>query len=177
MFRIPALALSFLVAGVVACSSRSKLNHFVLPDGYTGLIALVSDPRFASETYKEDGRYVHTVPPSGVVCVESDNMLRPLFRESAAYSDGTQVFSTSAGLPAPPNSDSIRIQALGSWGSSTEEGYLHWFGVGTEADISALKSLALGDSDEVHLGLRGNTRIPRESHGDFFHLRRYCGRT
>jgi hypothetical protein len=176
MLRRGSLALVLLVAAIAGCGSRSKLNHFVLPDGYTGLVAVVSDPRLSSDTYRDGERYVHKVPASGVVCEKTDRMFRPRFRTSAVYADGTQVFSNVVGQAPPPSGDSTRIEPLGSWGSSIEEGYLHWFGVGTEAEVETLKSLVLGDSEEVHLGFEMNTRIPRHPNDDFFHLRVYCGK-
>jgi hypothetical protein len=42
--------LVLLLAAIVACAPRSKLNHFILPNGYQGLIAFVSHPTVESKT-------------------------------------------------------------------------------------------------------------------------------
>jgi hypothetical protein len=119
---------------------------------------------------------VHKLPPSGIVCVESDKAFRPLFRVSAEYSDGRDIFSNYTGLSVPPGPDSIRIDGLGSWGSNSEDGYLHWFGLGTEAELRALKSQVLGGDNDIVLGPPKNARIRRGNNSDFFHLRQYCAK-
>jgi hypothetical protein len=176
MISSQALPLVLLIGVASACAPRSKLNHVVVPDGYRGLIAFASDPHFESESYRDGERYVHKVPPSGIVCVESDKTFRPLFRVSAEYSDGAEIFSNFTGLSVPPGPDSIRIDALGSWGSSSEDGYLHWFGVGTEADLRALKSQVLGGDNDIVLGPPQNARIRRGNNSDFLHLKQYCAK-
>jgi hypothetical protein len=171
-----ALPLVLLIGVASACAPKSKLNHVIVPTGYRGLIAFASDPHFASESYKDGELYVHKVPRSGIVCVESDETFRPLFRVSAEFSDGTEIFSNFTGLSIPPGPDSIRIEALGSWGSSSEDGYLHWFGVGTEADLRALKAQVLGGHNDIMLGPPQNARIRRGNNPDFFHLKPYCAK-
>jgi hypothetical protein len=170
------LGVAILVGVGGACGTRSKINHFVVPTGYSGPIVLASDPSFESDSYWDGERYVHHVPATAIVCVRSDDVLRPFFRESAAYADGTPIYARSRDLPSPPTSDSPRIQAIGSWGSGIEEGYLHWFALGTEAEVQALTSRFFGAGDAIELAMPAGVTIERTKSDNFSYLRQYCGK-
>jgi hypothetical protein len=107
MRRQALLAFTIVIVGAGGCDSGGKVNHFVVPDGYKGPVALVSDPRFESESYWDGERYVHTVPQTAVVCVQSDEVIRPTFRLSGAYANGDRIYSNYQGLPSPPDDNSV----------------------------------------------------------------------
>jgi signal transduction histidine kinase len=109
---------------------------------------------FESDSYWDGERFVHTVPATAVVCVRSDDVIRPSFKESAVYANGAPIYARSVGLPSPPDAESPRIIAIGSWGSRIEDGYIHWFAVGSEAEVDRLTRRFFGGGDAIELELR-----------------------
>lgn len=169
------LASTIVVAAAAACGSRSQPNHFIVPPDYLGPIAVVTDPSFESETYWDGARHIHRVPASGIVCVTDDDMLRPLFRLTAEYSTGVRIPSIQDGGPSPSTGGAPRIEALGSWGSGSEGRYVHWFAVGSHAEIQALKTAVLGVRAPGDFIMPSGALVRRWDNADFGYLRTYCG--
>ena len=157
---------------ILGCNQTSKTNHFVIPTGYTGPIALVSDPTIESNGHWNDTHYLHLVPETAVVCVANDKILRPRFRLTAEYSDGSTVYTNYQGLPNPPTKDSVRLEAFGSWGGSIEDSEIHWFGIGTEDEVASLQGLFFGGGIEAKMP--EGVVIDNWYNKAFKHLRPYC---
>lgn len=140
--------LGFAVLGS-ACGFRGETltHHFVIPAGYTGPIAVAADPSFGNSPALKSP-VIHRVSQSGVVCVSSDSIFLPALRLTAEYTDGEPIFSNFQGLPNPPTDDSVRIEGFGQWGTATEDGSVHWLGVGNKADIEQLQNSFFGGGIE-----------------------------
>lgn len=155
--------LTVCAALLAACIWKVNRNHFVVPKGYTGPLAVVSDSSFSGKSGHWDGeQYVHLVPRTAVVCIVPGDRLRSF---SAEYSDGAPIYSYGAGRVHPPNSDAIRIEGFGSWGGSIEGSYVDWFGIGDADTVEALKRSFFGDGIE--------RRMPEGVHMHNFDIKDY----
>ena len=76
----------------------------------------------------------------------------------------------------PPDSRSVRIEMFGSWGSSTEDGYVHWLGVGNQDEIKMLQARFFGAEDGIEQAMPSGVEIDKYRNSDYFHLRSYCGK-
>jgi hypothetical protein len=152
---------------LVACQPQVNLNHFVVPAGYTGPIAVISDPSFDSTPQFLGGQYVHVVPPNAVVCINTERPFRP-YRLSAAYSDGEVIYSNFVGLPTPPNDAEVRIEAMIAWSGGKEDSSIQWFGVGDALTVERLRSTG------IEAFMPQGVRINRGNNDGFKHLRQYC---
>ncbi len=133
---------------LLGCEARVTLHHFVIPQGYTGPIAVVSDPGFSGGGgHWEQERYVHLVPRTAVVCVSPEGRLGAHLL-SAEYSDGSTIYSYGEGRIHPPNETSIRIESFGGWHGSTDYSSVIWLGVGDAATVEALKNSFFGGGIE-----------------------------
>jgi hypothetical protein len=67
---------------------------------------------------------------------------------------------------------------FGSWGSSTESGYVHWLGVGSESEIKVLQARFFGAEGAIAIeqAMPSGVEIDRYRNSDFLHLRPYCGK-
>ena len=133
----------------------------------------MSDPTFESDSYWDGERFVHTVPATAVVCVRSDDVILPSFEESAVYANGAPIYARSVGLPSPPDAESPRIQAIGSWGSSIEDGYMLWFAVGSEAEVDELTRRFFGGGDAIELAMPDGVMIDQNKSDRFAYLCRW----
>lgn len=167
------LTLAVCVVLVGACFRAPTLNHFIIPAGYRGPIAVVSHPSFTS-TGRWQGRdaYLHLVPQTAVVCIGSEDMLADGYMLSAAYSSGEPIYTRGEGRPPPPGKSSVRMEPFGTWGSATRESTIHWFGVGNEREIDELRA--------EYFGNRLETRMPDavfikpSDNQSFDYLRPHC---
>lgn len=166
-----------LLLGLALLNScaRVTLHHFVIPAGYTGLVAVVSDPRFHGiGSYWEGERVVHIVPPTGVVCVSPETGIKAHLL-SAEYTDGAKIYSYGEGRAHPPDKRSIRIQGFRTWHGPTDDIYLTWLALGDEATVEALMRAVR--MDEVAPRMLGNGLVDLTGvrvRSDFRSIRRYC---
>jgi hypothetical protein len=85
----------------------------VIPDGYTGAIIFAEVEGYGSGFEIVDGKYLYSIPPSGVLCVGSYAPLQQWHRLTAQYSSGGVIYSELYGLPQPPGPEAIRIRDIG----------------------------------------------------------------
>jgi hypothetical protein len=131
---------------------------------------VVSDPSLIGQWRYEEGRFIHTVPATAIVCAPSRATFHGGFQLTAEYTDGSVIYSHFVGLPAAPDASSIRIEGLGSWGAKSPKSNLDWFGLGDAATIESLRGLST-----IYTKMPEGVEITSTYPEDFAYLRRYCG--
>lgn len=143
---------------------KMVVNHFVVATGYRGPIAIVVDARFPQARQDAEGRYVHMVPDTGVVCIGSDRTFTRFHRVTAVYADGTPIYTSHSGEPQPDSHEDVRIQSFGSSsaavhkpdGTYIQYAYITWLIIGSQEEI---RSMA-GSGQEISRHLRIPVEYP-----------------
>ncbi len=126
--------------------NRSVNIHYIIPNDYRGPLKIVGDGADAGGYSFERGQHVYRFPRSAVLHVKTTWPINTWHRVTAEYENGARIYWVE---PPPPNSDAIRIVALGGEGvgggltafwdvvgnkEQVERWRTMWEGGGTSAD-------------------------------------------
>lgn len=87
---------------LVGCSLGSYWNtpvHYIVPDGYFGMLKIVLDEKNGIDVPLKDGRYTYEIPEDGILKIKSFAPLRPMHEESAAYRSGKEIALPGSDVP------------------------------------------------------------------------------
>ena len=134
--------LAFLTLG---CSYLNPPVHYVLPDGYFGMLKIVLDEKNGIDVPLKHGRYTYEIPEDGILRIKSFAPLRPMHEETAANRSGKEI--RLWGSDVPDNLVALRQVAQYSTGDSS---YTIVFVVGTKAHHDQVgKELSNTDLDQI----------------------------
>lgn len=136
-----------LVSLSLACERNTNHVHLIVPDGYTGPIIIAEVDGYNGGFERRNGKYVYSIPPSGVLCVSTYAPFLGWHRLTAEYKGGATIYSELSGLPQPPGPEAIRIRAVGQRGytvhmagetQAREWPMELWIGLGTEDEVKEI---------------------------------------
>jgi hypothetical protein len=107
---IALLAVLTLVGNSLGCALNPPV-HYILPDGYFGMLKIVLDEKNGIEIPLKDGRYTYEIPDDGILKVKSFAPLRPMHDETAAYRSGKEIVLPSSQVP----DDVVALRDVGQY--------------------------------------------------------------
>ncbi len=128
------LLYSLAIAG---CSNEGDPIHFVVPEGFEGVIQIVQDGTDSNGYQYVEGRHVYTIPPSGVVHVKTTKPFEQWHTLSAEDSAGQTIYWYE---PPAPDDQALLIRDFGSTTYVSDDGRtVGWYAVGRPDFIERVK--------------------------------------
>ena len=104
--------------------------HFVLPDGFSGIIKIVKDSKDGMDIQEQTNIFTYAIPASGQIYVTSLEPFSMWHKETANFQDG-EVLKTDTDDNLPDDALALRFMLTGTTNTVTTERYF----VGTEKEL------------------------------------------
>lgn len=122
---------------IVACSNEGDPIHFIVPQGFEGVIQIVQDGTDSGGYRYADGRHSFTIPADGVLRVNSSKPFQQWHTISAEDTTGQTIYWLE---PPAPNEQALLIRGFGSTTYRSDDGRtVHWYAVGQPDFIERVK--------------------------------------
>jgi hypothetical protein len=111
--------------------------HFVLPDGWRGGFAIKPDDPLGFKLEKTEGRYVITIPESGVLWIKGHDPFGS-YLNTAAFESGQAIWVKRA-IDEKPGVGEVALWDVGTHVEDVDGRAISWYWwfVGTEDDWKA----------------------------------------
>lgn len=96
---------------ILSCVALNPSIHYILPDGYVGVLRIQLDEKEGVEVKAKDGRYTYEIPASGVLKVKSLAPFEPMHEETAAYKNGAVIELTGSNV----SDEAVALRSLGTY--------------------------------------------------------------